>query len=147
MATEIISNMSVPGFEIESWLMKGEVLHRVTVVGPVGLTERVLMYQSTLEVNKSRGNAIYFCVFDNSAKHENVLTYDDLKRIDELIVASGITDFYCATITSDHSYSSVVALADLSQQAANLGGELLATDDPVAAETFILEKMANHLAA
>jgi len=144
MASKIISKTSVPGFEVESCLMKGEILHRVKVVGPVSMAQRIPLYQLTLETNRSHGKAIYFSILDNSENHENELTYGDLKRLDQMIKASGVTDFYCATITADSAYESVVALAMVNHKAVELGGDLLATRNSADAEAFILDKIAAH---
>jgi len=144
MSSKVIATLSVPGFEVESWLMNGEILHRIRIVGRVGLKERLPMYQSTLEINRAHGKMTYFCVLDNQDRHENTMSFEDIKQLDQMLLENGVTEFFGATITTDVAYASLVSLADASSKAADIGGELMATSVPAEAEVFILEKIAAH---
>jgi len=141
MAATRIASGSVPGFEYETIRYGQELLHRVRITGPVTVIERIPVYRLTLEQTKSTA---YFCILDNSGRHENILTYEDMQLLDRMVIDAGITHFYGATVTFDPTYSRLVELARSNAEIAGLTAELFATNDPLAAERFILEKIDRH---
>ncbi len=134
----MIASGSFPNCDFETHSYGREVLHRIKIKGRFSLKERILLYQETLKHNSSSS---YFCIIDNSDKHENVLGYDDIIYIDNLILKAGINRFYGVTITQDNEYSRIVSLANEYADISNIAGKMFATDTPQEAEDFIFSKI------
>lgn len=97
------------------------------------------MYEETLKVSRS---ARYFCILDNSAKHENEFAYDDIRMLAEWLAREGVTTFYGVTITSDPGYPKLVQIVTAVLQIVDIDGTVMTTSDPADAEAFIQEKLA-----
>ena len=138
MEGTLVLSGAIESFKYSSFQYGSEVLHRIKVVGPISLKERIPLYNLTLTVNTS---STYFCILDNTGGYENVLTFDDIKYLDKLIIESGISAFYGATVTKGEGYSSLVNLANANVHSLNLDGELVATDTVSKAEEFIFAKI------
>jgi len=117
-----------------------EVLHRITVTGPINLQRRIPLYEATLAANPSPN---YFCILDNRAGFENAISLDDLQFLAAILKDAGISRFYGVTITDDREYPKIVELANIVVATSPLQGELLSTGDAAAAEAFIQDKL-NH---
>lgn len=141
MAATRIASGSVPSFDYETFRVGREFLHRVRITGPVTVAERIPLYRLTLDLTKS---AAYFCILDNSGRHENTLTHADMQLLDRMVLDAGITEFYGATVTFDPTYPRIVKLAQLTTEIVGLTGELIATDDPAEAERFIFAKIDQY---
>ncbi|WP_281016823.1 MULTISPECIES: hypothetical protein [unclassified Minwuia] len=135
---DIVATGSHPGFDFVSVRHGAEVVHRVTVTGPLDLRRRILMYEETLKANTS---ARYFCILDNSAEHENVFGYNDIQMLAEWLSKEGLTAFYGVTITNDAGYPKLVQIVTAVLQILELGGTVTTTSDPEVAEAFIREKL------
>ncbi len=135
----MVASGSHPGFDFVTARHGAEVVHRVTVTGPFNLRRRIRMYEETLKANSS---AHYFCILDNSAKHENEFAYDDIQMLAEWLSREGVTDIYGVTITNDPGYSKLVQIVTAVLQIVDIGGTVMTTSDPVEAEAFIQEKLA-----
>jgi hypothetical protein len=140
MGGTIIASGTLPCFEYVSIRHAEELLHRIKITGAIDLEKRLPLYHRTLDLNPSSN---YFCILDNSGGHENKISYKDIQILDDILVAAGIRRFYGATITTDHAYANLVKLAKYNARISKLEGDLLATHDPAAAESFIMEKMTS----
>ncbi len=136
---EIVASGSHPGFDFVTTRHGAEVVHRVTVTGPFNLRRRIRMYEETLKANTSFR---YFCILDNSAEHENEFAYDDIQMLADWLSGEGLKAFYGVTITSDPGYPNLVQIVTAVLQILELGGTVVTTGDPEAAEAFIREKLA-----
>lgn len=108
------------------------------MTGPIGLKRRLPLYDATLAVNAS---STYFCILDNSGGHENDFPYADIVIFEQKLIDAHIDCFYGVTITEDVAYPKIVELVNVSMSARKIGGEVMATGDPVEAEQFIAEKL------
>ena len=115
-----------------------EVLHRITVTGPINLKLRIPVYEATLAANPSPN---YFCILDNRAGFENVFSYEDIRYLANLLIEAGIRRLYAATVTCDQEYAKLVELANVVVATSLLEGELLATGEIGKAEAFIRCRM------
>ena len=138
MQGKVVASGRLPSYDYQSVEYAGEIVHRITVKGPIDLEHRLPLYQETLAINQTSN---YFCILDNSDGHENTLSRSDMVLLDSILVEGGIKNFYGVTITTDPSYAGIVKLAGYSAEASRLNAEMLATPDPAEAERFILEKL------
>ena len=83
------------------------------------------------------------CILDNRENHPNTFSLNDIKILDNIVIAAGVKTFYGATITFDKMYEKIVKLANLNINFTGLNGEVMTTDDPVKAEQYIFAKMKN----
>lgn len=134
----MIASGSHPGFDFVTARHGAEVVHRVTVTGPFNLRRRIRMYEETLKANRS---ARYFCILDNSAKHENEFAYDDIQMLAEWLSKEGLRAFYGVTITNDPGYPRLVQIVTAVLQIVDIDGTVMTTSDPTEAEAFIQEKL------
>lgn len=139
-----IKSGTVSNFEFETFRYGTEVLHRLRILGKVGLEERIDVYKTTLDLNPSSS---YFCILDNSHNFENTVTYSDLDYLDKLLFDGGIRVFTGATITYDESFAFIVKLAQRSAAMNNLKCDLISTDNAGTAEEFVMSKLTNTLLA
>ena len=84
-----------------------------------------------------------YCILDNRENHPNTFSLNDIKILDNIVIAAGVKTFYGATITFDKMYEKIVKLANLNINFTGLNGEVMTTDDPVKAEQYIFAKMKN----
>lgn len=136
----LIGDGSMAGFVFASYRHGPHVVHRISVVGPVGLKERIPLYRATLALTPAD---TYFCILDNSARYYNSLSFEDIKLLDTLLMDAGIATFYGATITLDAGYREIVELAKANVTNVGLNGKLMTTAIPEEAEAFIAEMIAN----
>ncbi|WP_193171073.1 hypothetical protein [Nisaea nitritireducens] len=137
---ELIETGSTPGFEFASYRHGPHVLHRIKVVGPIGLKERIPLYHKTLALTP---DDTYFCILDNSERHNNSFSFEDIRFLDQMLLDAGIATFYGATITLDAGYRDIVELANANVENVGLNGKLMTTHSPEEAETFIMEMLAS----
>ncbi len=135
---EIVARETLPSYELVSVRHGDEVVHRITVTGPISLERRLPLYEATLAINRSSN---YFCILDNSGGHENDLSFRDMQLLDQKLLDGGIRCFYGATITDDKAYAQIVELASATMSALKLTGKILSTGDRATAEQFIAEKL------
>lgn len=135
---EIVATGTMPNYEFVTVRCGAEVVHKITVTGPISLNQRLPLYEATLATNPS---STYFCILDNSSGHENNLSFGDIQVLDRKLLDAGIISFYGATITEDAAYPGIVQLANVNMTVANLQGEVLAAGDMDEAERFIAEKL------
>ena len=139
MYNVLISSESLDGYHLQTFECgNGDILFLVKVTDSIGRKKREILYSRILKINQS--NRI-FCILDNSDEFENTLTLDDISYFDNLMMRSGITEFYGATITNDPAYGSVVNLANASANLTQLKVELISTATLEEAEAFIKSKL------
>lgn len=135
---DIVTTGKLPSYEFVSIRYGSEIVHRITVTGPISMKRRLPLYDATLAVNTS---STYFCILDNSGGHENDFTYSDMMLIEQKFIDAGIDCCFGATITDDVAYPKIVELVNLSMSAMKIGGKVMATGDTAEAEQFIVEKL------
>lgn len=136
---EVVATGELKGyrFRTERWGM--EVLHRITVTGPINLQRRIPLYEATLAANPS---ANYFCIVDNRAGFENAFSFEDIRYLAEVLKDGGISHLHGVTITDDQEYAKIVELANITVAISSLQGELRSTHDVAEAEAFIQDRLA-----
>ncbi|TNE39339.1 MAG: hypothetical protein EP348_03700 [Alphaproteobacteria bacterium] len=102
-----VSSGSYEKIAYETKECRGQFLHYINILGPIGVTERIPVFEATLAVNKSEN---YFCLVDNRAGHENILTVEDMSFLGDLLLDAGIKRFYAAVVTLDEGYRGIVKL-------------------------------------
>lgn len=137
---ELIEAGSTPGFEFASYRHGAQVLHRIKVVDSISLKERIPLYYMTLALTPAD---TYFCILDNSGRHHNSISFEDIRFLDQLLLDAGIATFYGATITLDAGYRDIVELANANVENIGLQGKLMTTHSPGEAEAFIIEMLAS----
>lgn len=135
---QIVTTGTLPSYEFVTIQFGVEVVHKITVTGPINLKQRLPLYDATLAVNPS---STFFCILDNSSGYENNLSFADIQVLDQRLVDAGIDCFYGATITADVAYPGIVELASANMFVENIRGEVLATSDRDTADRFIAEKL------
>lgn len=131
---QIVASGELSGFRFRTERMGQEVLHRITVTGPINLKLRIPLYKATLAANPS---ANYFCILDNRAGFENVFAYEDIVYLANLVLQAGIRRLYAATVTNDPEYAKLVELANVVVGTSPLEGALLATGEIAEAEASV----------
>lgn len=134
----VVFNGAVRSYKFTTFRVKGFHLHDIKVVGPIDLKTRIPLYQETVRHSLPPH---YFCIIDNLAGHENTVTFDDLKELDQILVDGGIKYYYGASITKDQGYSSIVKLAQENLDSLGVQSELVQVQDRAAAEAFIARKI------
>jgi len=135
---DVMAAQTLPSFEFVSVRHGTEVVPRIVATGPIFLKQRLPVYEATLAVNPS---STYFCILDNSAGHENNLSFADILLLTQKLLDGVIECIYGATVTADPGYPAFVDLMSANHSARNMKGELLATNDLETAEAFIAEKL------
>lgn len=138
IAGPTIASGSLPSYSFHSVRCGVEVLHRITVTGPINLARRLPLYDATLAVNPSTS---YFCILDNRGGFDNDLGYADMKVLDQRLVEAGIRTFYGVTVTSDAVYDRIVEIANVNMRVTGLEGKVHVTNDMDDAERFIAEML------
>lgn len=136
---EVVATGELHGFRFRTERRDREVLHRITVTGPIDLQRRIPLYEATLAVNPSPN---YFCIVDNRAGFENAFSFADIRFLAEVLKDGGISHLYAVTITDDQEYGKIVELANITVTISSLQGELLSTNDAAEAEMFIQDRLA-----
>ncbi|MDF1733963.1 MAG: hypothetical protein P1U37_01675 [Minwuia sp.] len=131
---EIVATGELKSYRFRTERRGLEVLHRITVTGPINLKRRIPLYEATLAANASSN---YFCILDNRAGFENSFAFEEMQILSRLMQEAGISHLYGVTITDDQEYPKIVELANIVIKMSTLQGELLSTSDPDEAETFI----------
>jgi hypothetical protein len=135
---QIVASGELSSFRFRTDRLGQEVLHRITVTGPINLKLRIPLYKATLAANPSPN---YFCILDNRAGFENVFTYDDIVYLTDFVLEAGIQRIYAATVTGDTEYAKLVELANVVVGTSLLEGALLATGEMAEAEAFVRRQM------
>lgn len=137
-ARAIIGSGTISNFEYITYEIGYERLHQIQIIGKVGRCERIGLYNELLSLNKSNS---FFCILDNRGNFENILSFDDIKYLDSILIDAGIKYFYGATVTNDTAYPLVVKMAEGNAVLNDLDGEIIATDSISEAEEFIADKI------
>ncbi|MDF1731146.1 MAG: hypothetical protein P1U49_06545 [Minwuia sp.] len=141
---ETVASGEFSSFRFRTDRLGQEVLHRITVTGPIDLKLRIPVYKATLAANPS---ANYFCILDNRAGFENVFAYEDILYLANLVLEAGIRRLYAATVTNDPEYAKLVELANVVVGTSQLEGALLATGKIAEAEAFVRRHMQTQEAS
>lgn len=142
--TPVIHRGAMKSYRYTTYLVNGFHFHDIEVVGPIDLETRIPLYRATARHSLPPH---YFCIIDNSAGHENIVTLDDLKQLDEILSNAGIRFYYGASITIDPGYHGIVNLAHENLQSLGIKNELIQTYNRGAAEAFIKAKIDAAAAA
>ena len=121
----------------------GEYLHVVTMLGPMGLKDRIPVFRETLKVNKSEN---YFNIADNRRGYENILSVEDMSVLGDMLYDAGIRHFFNAVVTNDAAYGNITKLVHAVATTKKIETESIATNNYDEAEKFILEKMKKFMA-
>ncbi len=135
-----ISYKAFPCCTIESYLISGEILHKIKILGPFFLKERILLYKEMLKLNTS---SHIFCIVDNSDGHENNISFNDMLYLDELIRCAGVSVFHGAIITKDKLYGKILSLAKVSAEISTIATGMIVAQDHQEAESYILDRIQN----
>lgn len=135
---DIVFRGAVESYTFTTVRVKGYHLHDIEVVGPIDLRRRVPLYHETVRHSLPPH---YFCIIDNLAGHENTVTFDNIRQLDQILKAGGIEYYYGASVTKDQGYSSIVKLAQEHLESIGITSELVQVQDRAAAEAFILKKI------
>ncbi len=134
----VVFNGAVESYKFTTFRVNGFYLHDIEVVGPIDLRVRVPLYHETLRHSLP---PYYFCIIDNSAAHENTVSFADIKVLDQILIDYGIEYYFGAIITKDLGYPNIIKLAQENLDSIGIRSELLQVLDRAAAEAFILEKI------
>ncbi len=131
---EKVGSGSLKGIDFSSCLYKNQIIHYLKITSKIGFEERIPMYEATLALNKG---PYFFCIFDNSNRLENNLSFDDLMVFNRMILDAGITHYYSASVTFDDQFGSLINLATVTSKSLGLFTEMVIENDVQSAEKFI----------
>lgn len=134
----VVFQGAVESYTFTTVRVKGFHLHEIEVVGPIDLRVRIPLYHETLRHSLA---PYYFCIIDNSAGHENSVTFDDIKRLDRILIDHGIEHYYGAVITKDQGYQNIIKLAQENLASVGIKSQLVQVKKRAAADVFIREKI------
>jgi len=140
---EVVFRGTVESYTFATHRVNGFHLHEIAVVGPIDRRVRIPLYHETLRHSLP---PYYFCIIDNSAGHENTVTFDDIRLLDNILLDHGIEYYYGAVITKDQGYPNIIKLAQENLDSVGIRAELVQVEDRAAAEAFINEKLAEAAA-
>jgi len=140
---EVVFRGAVESYTFATYRVNGFHLHEIEVVGPIDLRVRIPLYHETLRHSLP---PYYFCIIDNSAGHENTVTFDDIRVLDNILIEYGIEYYYGAVITRDLGYPNIIKLAQENLDSVGIESQLVQVQDRLAAEAFINEKLAEAAA-
>ena len=135
---EVVASGSMQSYDFKSVRCRGEVVHLLTVTGPLNLKHRLPLYHATLAANPTSD---YFCILDNRKEFENAFSYSDIKVLNQVLHSGGVRTVHGATITSDAGYPKLIEVANQSMISQGIKGYLLSTAFPEEAEQFILDRV------
>ncbi|RVU39006.1 hypothetical protein EOI86_07040 [Hwanghaeella grinnelliae] len=135
----VVFNGAVESYTFTTFRVKGFHLHEIKVVGPIDLRVRIPLYHETLRHSLPPH---YFCIIDNSAGHENTVTFEDIRLLDNILLEGGIEFYYGAIISKDQGYPNIIKLAEENLYTVGIKNELLQVEDRPSAEAFINQKIA-----
>jgi len=136
-----VHEATIPSYCFRSIIVGTSILHDIKVVGAISLAERLPLYRETVRIS---GPGRYFCILDNTENHENLLSFSDIRRLDNYLKVSGITESHGVTVTTDEAYAQLVSLAKTNMQLFGLDGSLYATPCRADAERFILDCIGTY---
>ncbi|MCF8466699.1 MAG: hypothetical protein K9G33_04800 [Sneathiella sp.] len=133
-----VSSGSFENIRYETKESGGEYLHIVTMLGPMGLQDRIPVFRETLNATQSEN---YFVIADNRKGYENILSVEDMSVLGDMLYDAGIRRFYNAVVTNDAAYGNITRLVHAVATTKKIETESIATSSFDEAEKFIFDGM------